>query len=79
MLMNQTISKLNGLRLNAMAKALELQRDNPQLQELPFEERFSMLVDHETQARDTRRVTSAFRIWPKLQTRTGCSMTPRSM
>lgn len=56
MLMNQTISKLNGLRLNAMAKALELQRDNPQLQELPFEERFSMLVDHETQARDTRRV-----------------------
>lgn len=57
MLMNQTTNKLNALKLNAMAKALDLQRGNPQLQELPFEDRFAMLVDHETQARDTRRVS----------------------
>lgn len=56
MLMNQTTNKLNALKLNAMAKALDLQRANPQLQELSFEDRFAMLVDHETQARDTRRV-----------------------
>ncbi|MHB8742713.1 MAG: IS21-like element helper ATPase IstB [Sulfuricaulis sp.] len=56
MLMNQTTNKLNALKLNAMARALDLQRANPQLQELPFEDRFAMLVDHETQARDTRRV-----------------------
>jgi DNA replication protein DnaC len=55
MLMNQTVNKLNALKLNAMAKALELQLGNPQLQELPFEDRISMLVDHEAQARDTRR------------------------
>lgn len=57
MLTNQTINKLNALKLNAMAKTLNLQLANPQLQELPFEERLAMLLDHEISARDTRRVS----------------------
>lgn len=56
MLMTQTIAKLNCLRLHAMARALEQQFNNPTLQEMSFDERFSMLVDHESQARETRRV-----------------------
>jgi DNA replication protein DnaC len=56
MLIQQTIQGLRALRLNAMAEAFEQQRGNPTLQELPFEDRLAMLVDHERQARETRRV-----------------------
>lgn len=57
MLINQTTQGMRTLRLNAMAEAVEQQLNNPALQELPFEDRLGMLVDHELQARDTRRVT----------------------
>ena len=56
MLIQQTIQGLRSLRLNAMAEAFEQQRGNPSLQELPFEDRMAMLVDHERQARESRRV-----------------------
>lgn len=56
MFMQQTIQGLRGLRLNAMAVAFEQQRANPALQDLPFEDRLAMLVDHELQARDSNRV-----------------------
>ncbi len=56
MLIQQTLDGLRSLRLNAMAEALEQQRGNPALQDLPFEDRLAMLVDHERQARETRRV-----------------------
>jgi DNA replication protein DnaC len=56
MLIQQTIQGLRSLRLNAMAEAFEQQRGNPALQELPFEDRMAMLVDHERQARESRRV-----------------------
>lgn len=57
MLIQQTIQGLRALRLNAMAEAFEQQRGNPTLQELPFEDRLAMLIDHERQARDSRRVS----------------------
>jgi DNA replication protein DnaC len=56
MLIQQTIEGMHSLRLNAMAQAFEQQRGNPALQELPFEDRLGMLVEHERQARDCRRV-----------------------
>lgn len=56
MLIQQTLQSLRDLRLHAMAEAFEQQRGNPALQELPFEDRLSMLVDHERQSRETRRV-----------------------
>ena len=57
MLIQQTIQGLRNLRLNAMAEAFEQQRGNPALQDLPFEDRLAMLVDHERQARESRRVS----------------------
>ena len=57
MLIQQTTQGMRALRLNAMAEGFEQQRNNPTLQELSFEDRLGMLVDHELQARNTRRVT----------------------
>jgi len=56
MLIQQTLSQLRMLRLNAMAEALEHQRDRPALQELSFEDRLGMLIEIECQARDGRRI-----------------------
>lgn len=56
MLIQQTLSQLRMLRLNAMAEALEHQRDRPALQELTFEDRLGMLIEIECQARDGRRI-----------------------
>ncbi|RDS82302.1 AAA family ATPase [Dyella monticola] len=56
MLIQQTLSQLRMLRLNAMAEALEHQRDRPALHELTFEDRLGMLIEIECQARDTRRI-----------------------
>lgn len=56
MLIQQTLSQLRILRLNAMAEALEHQRERPALQELSFEDRLAMLIEIECQARDSRRI-----------------------
>lgn len=56
MLIEHTVMTLHNLKLNGMAGEFEHQRTNPSLQELAFEDRFSMLVDAERQARDTRRL-----------------------
>lgn len=56
MLVQQTLSQLRMLRLNAMAEALEHQQNRPALQELSFEDRLAMLVEIECQARDGRRI-----------------------
>ncbi len=57
MLIQQTEQKLLTLRLKGMVEGLELQRRSPSLQELSFEDRLGMLVDHECQVRDTRRLS----------------------
>ncbi|OZB58780.1 MAG: AAA family ATPase [Thiomonas sp. 13-66-29] len=56
MLIQQTLTQLRGLRLHAMADALEHQCDRSALQALSFEERLAMLVEVECQSRDTRRI-----------------------
>lgn len=56
MLIQQTLAQLRGLRLHAMADALEHQCDHSALQALSFEERLAMLVEVECQSRDTRRI-----------------------
>ncbi len=56
MLIQPTLETLRSLKLQAMAAALEQQMLNASLQTLPFEERFSMLVDAEKHARDNRRL-----------------------
>lgn len=57
MLIQQTLEELRALRLQAMADAFEQQRLNTSLQELPFEDRFAMLVDAERAARESRRLS----------------------
>lgn len=56
MLIQQTIQKLDKLKLHGMTQAFEHQRINTSLQSLPFEERFSMIVDAECLTRDNRRL-----------------------
>ena len=52
-----TLECLHSLRLTGMAEALSQQLSQPQAQQLSFEERLAMLVDHERLYRDNRRLT----------------------
>ena len=57
MLIEQTISKLHEMKLHGMAHALREQLQQPEISELPFEERFSLLVDREWTHRENTRMT----------------------
>ena len=62
MLENQTMEKLHSLRLPGMANALDRQRSQPATHdELGFEERLSLLVDHEVIQRDNNKVKRLLR------------------
>lgn len=56
MLIENTLATLRSLRLGGMAAAFEHQRSNASLQELSFDDRFSMLVDAEKNARENKRL-----------------------
>lgn len=45
MLTNETISKLQDMRLGVMAKRFKEQLSDPQFASMSFEDRFSILVD----------------------------------
>ncbi len=51
-----TIDKLIEMRLTAMADAFRNQTNDPKLKEVPFEDRFSMLVDIEYSSRKSNRL-----------------------
>ena len=57
MLNHPTVDKLRELRLHAMARGLVEQMDNPDLADLPFEERLGLLVDRQLTERDSQRMT----------------------
>ena len=57
MLMNQTIERLNHMKLFGMVKGLEEQGANPEIAHLSFEERISLLTDREWADRENRRLT----------------------
>lgn len=56
MLTNETISKLNEMRMSTMAAAFSGQLSDPQFQTLSFEDRFSMLVDAEWSSRKNNKL-----------------------
>lgn len=56
MLDNQTLDQLRRLRLSGMAAAFAQQLEQPELQALSFEERFSLLLDRELTQRQNRRL-----------------------
>lgn len=51
-----TIDKLIEMRLTAMADAFRIQMDDPEMKEVPFEDRFGMLVDVEYSNRKNNRL-----------------------
>ena len=57
MLLEPTIEKLHELRLSNMAEAWQQQQRDAKIGALSFDERFSLIVDSEYQARDNRRLT----------------------
>lgn len=61
MLANPTVETLRKLRLNAFADAYVRQLQDPRLQELSFDERFGLLVDHEWTERQNKQLTRLLR------------------
>ena len=51
-----TIDKLIEMRLTAMADAFRIQMDDPTMKEVPFKDRFGMLVDVEYSNRKNNRL-----------------------
>ncbi len=51
-----TIDKLIEMHLTAMADAFRIQIDDPAMKEVPFEDRFGMLVDVEYSNRKNNRL-----------------------
>jgi DNA replication protein DnaC len=58
MLIHPTINTLNSMRLAGMAKGLRTQMDNPEIHNLPFEDRLALLVDAELLERETRQLAN---------------------
>jgi len=56
MLNEQTIEKLYAMKLNGMAKAFKEQLQHPDLSDLSFEERFSLMVDQQWTWKEDRRM-----------------------
>ena len=61
MLTQQTLEKMNGMKLSAMAEALEQQLGSSEYAQLSFEERVGLLVDCEWAAREQRKLTRRLR------------------
>jgi DNA replication protein DnaC len=57
MLQQPTLERLRALKLTGMAGAFERQLAQPAHEELPFEERFALLLDQEILYRDNRRLS----------------------
>jgi len=55
-LLEQTFTKLNQMKLFGMTRALEEQLAQPDIISIPFEERLGMLVDREADLRENKRL-----------------------
>jgi DNA replication protein DnaC len=61
-LRQQTLEKMNAMRLAAMAKEFERQLGSPELAELSFEERVGMMADAEWTWREQRKLDRRLRL-----------------
>ena len=61
MINQSTIDKLIEMRLTAMADAFRIQMDDNKMQDVPFEDRFGMLVDVEYTSRKNNRLKRLIR------------------
>lgn len=62
MLIEQTIEKLNQMKLNSMAAALREQMGNADYQSLTFEDRISLLVDRQFDEKESRALTRRLQV-----------------
>jgi DNA replication protein DnaC len=62
MLIEQTVEKMDAMKLNGMADALAQQRESAQYTDLGFEERLGLLVDAEWTGREQRKLTRRLRM-----------------
>jgi len=60
-LTHPTLDKLESLRLHGMVQALKQQWQQPELNELSFEQRLGLLVDRESDLRQTRQMQTRLR------------------
>jgi hypothetical protein len=56
MLIEHTLEKLYAIKLNGMADAFKEQLQQPDINELSFEERFALLVDRQWTWKEDRRM-----------------------
>ncbi len=61
MLNEQTFEKLYQMKLNGMAEALKEQLAQPDINQLPFDERFSLLVDRQWTWKENKRLDRLLR------------------
>jgi DNA replication protein DnaC len=61
MLIQPTLNTLRALKLTGMAQAFQQQAEQPKLHQLPFEERFALLVEAERMQRDQARLKRLLR------------------
>ncbi len=61
MMLETTISKLNGMKLSGMVEALVEQTQGVIYSDLPFEDRLGLLVDREVTVRDNGKLTNLLR------------------
>lgn len=61
MLDEATVTKLNELRLNAMAESYSNQLQDPSFKDLSFEERFGLIIDTEWSRRKNNKLTKLIR------------------
>jgi hypothetical protein len=61
MLIKPTQERLRAMRLSGMAEAFATQMEDTGAAQLSFEERFSLMVDHEWLARQNRAFSAAQR------------------
>jgi DNA replication protein DnaC len=54
MLMKHTLDQLTQLRLSGMVQAYRRQAEQPEIESMTFEERLSLMVDHECMVRQNR-------------------------
>ena len=56
MINDETLRKLNEMKMGGMADLYQLQSDNPEYKGMDFEDRFNLLVDHEYDRRRTNKL-----------------------
>ncbi len=57
----QTIARLRELRLNVVAATYQLQLEQPKINQVPFDDRFALLIEAEVSERESKRLSRLVR------------------